>query len=89
MFSKRRARLVTVLAFAAIAGGGLFVLGSRASTNVDPAPVDDRAGMADYAMITPWSAYLSNDAVDAKRIEADLDGNASALYPSDWAVRLP
>lgn len=89
MFSRRKAaRLFTFAVFAAILGGGLFVYVTPASTNVNPAPVYDRPGIADGATITPWSEYLSEGAVDSLGIERDLDGNASALFPSDlqWAA---
>ena len=84
MFSKRKARLVIFVALAATFGGGLFVYVTPASTKVDPAPVYDRPGIADSAMLRPWGEDLSADAVDAAGIEADLDGNAASLLASDW-----
>ena len=83
MSSKRKARLVVFAAFAAIMGGGLFVYVTPASTNVNPAAVDERPGIADGATIRPWGEGLSERAVDSGGIEKDLDGNASALMPSE------
>jgi hypothetical protein len=87
MFSRRKARLVVFAAVAATLGGGLFVYVTPASTNVNPAPVYDRPGIADGATITPWGEYLSAGAVDSAGIENDLDGNTSALFASDQLVR--
>jgi len=86
MFSKRKARLVAFVAAAATLGGGLFIYVTPASTNVNPAPVDHRPGIANNATIEPWSNYLSEGAVDSAGIEKDLDGNAAALIPSDWVL---
>jgi len=61
-------------------GSGLFVYVTPASTNVNPAPVGDRPGIADNATTyRAWGEDLSENAVDASGIEHDLDGNASAL----------
>lgn len=87
MFSRRKAaRLFTFAVFAAILGGGLFAYMTPASTKVDPAPIEDRTGIADNATIGPWGEYLSERAVDSRGIEKDLDGNASALIASDQAL---
>jgi hypothetical protein len=83
MFSKSKARLVVFVAAAATLGGVLFVYVTPASTNVNPVPVDHRPGIANNATIEPWSNYLSEGAVESGGIENDLDGNASALVPSD------
>ncbi len=48
------------------------------TTAVVPAPVNAPAAAPDV-VLTPWSAFLSEEAVDSAGIEADLDGNASAL----------
>ena len=84
MFPKRQARLIAFVTFAATLGGGLFVYVTPASTKVNPAPVVDRPGIANSGSLRPWGEYLSEDAVDAARIEKNLDGNASALFASDW-----
>ena len=89
MFSKRKARLIVFVAVAATLGSGLFVYVTPASTNVNPAPVGDRPGIATNATIRPWSDYLSEGAVDSGGIENDLDGNASALFASDQWCGLP
>jgi hypothetical protein len=89
MFSKRKARLVVFAAVAATLGGGLFVYVTPASTNVNPAPVDDRLGIADSARIRPWGEDLSAQAVGSGGIERDLDGNASALFALDQLCGLP
>lgn len=87
MFSSRKAtRLFTFAVFAAILGGGLFVYMTPASTNVDPAAGAARPSVDSNLTITPWSEYLSKEAVDEAGIETDLDGNASALFPSDWML---
>jgi len=83
MFSQRKARLIVFVAVAATLGGGLFAYVTPASTNVEPAPLGDRPGLANNATLRPWSDDLSEDAVDSRGIENDLDGNASALISSD------
>jgi hypothetical protein len=83
MFSKRQARLIVFAAAVVTLGGGLLVYVTPAATKVDSAPVVDRPVIADDALITPWSTYLSPQAVDSGGIENDLDGNAASLYPSD------
>lgn len=88
MFSKRKARLIVFATAVVALGGGLFAYVAPASTNVNPAATDVRPGIAGDATIEPWSTYLSNEAVDARGIEGDLDGNAASLYPSDW-LRAP
>jgi hypothetical protein len=86
MFSKRKARLIVFAAAAVTLGGGLFAYVTPASTNVDPAPVVDRPGAVNNATtLRPWSEDLSENAVDARGIEKDLDGNASALISSPCA----
>ena len=84
MFSKRKARLIVFVAVAATLGSGLFVYVTPASTNVNPAPVNDRPGIANNVTIRPWGEDLSEGAVDSGGIENNLDGNASALFASDW-----
>jgi hypothetical protein len=95
MFSKRevtepkhatpkRMRLIVIVAVAATLAG-VFAYVAPAS-NADRAPLDDRPGIANNATnatIRPWSDYLSEGAVDSRGIENNLDGNASALFPSD------
>lgn len=90
MFSSRKAtRLFTFAVFATILGGGLFAFVTGASTNADAAPVGAEAGIARNEIpYQPWSDALSPSALDAAGIEKDLDGNASALFPSDW-LRAP
>jgi hypothetical protein len=71
MFSKRKASLIVSAAVAATLGGGLFLYVTPASTNVKPAPVDDRPAIANDAPYNP----LSEDAVDAGPIvESWRDG---------------
>jgi hypothetical protein len=85
MFSKRKAKLIVFVAVAATLGSGLFVYVTPASTKVDPAPVDERPGIANNATTyRAWGADLSVGAVDSGGIENNLDGNASALFASDW-----
>jgi hypothetical protein len=80
MFSKRRVRLAVFSAVVVV--GGLFAYVAPAY-NVERAPLDDRPGIAYDATISPWRENLSEGAVDSAAIEADLDGNASALFASD------
>jgi hypothetical protein len=93
MFSKRevtepkhatpkRMRLIVFVAVAA-ALAGVFAYVAPAS-NADRAPLDDRPGIASNTTIRPWGEDLAEGAVDSGGIEADLDGNASALFASDW-----
>jgi hypothetical protein len=84
MFSKRNARLIVFAAVAAALGSGLLVYVTPASTNVNPAPLDDRPSMANSATVRPWGEGLSEHAVHSGGIENDLDGNAAALFASDW-----
>lgn len=90
MFSRpNSARLFAFAVFSVIVGGGLFVFVSQASTNVEPAPAAAQPGIASNQIpYESWGGDLSPDAVDADGIEKDLDGNASALFPSDW-LRAP
>jgi hypothetical protein len=83
MFSKRKARLLVLVAAAATLGGGLLAYVTPASTNVNPVPVDDRPGIAIDPTYRSWGEDLSPRAVDSAGIETDLDGNAASLYPSD------
>jgi hypothetical protein len=96
MFSKRevtqpkhatpkRMRLIVFVAVAATLAG-MFAYVAPAS-NADLAPLDDRPGIANNATIRPWSEDLSVGAIDSGGIETDLDGNASALFASDWCGR--
>ena len=80
MFSNKRVRL-SVFATVVVVGG-LFAYVAPAY-NVEPVRIDDRAGIEGSVTIRPWGEDLSENAVDARGIERDLDGNASALYPSD------
>ena len=81
MFSKKRVRLSVFAAVVVV--GGLFAY-VAAAYNVERAPLDDRPGTAYNATISPWRENLAEGAVDSGGIEADLDGNASALFASDW-----
>jgi hypothetical protein len=83
MFSKRKARLIAFVVFAATVGGGLFAYVTPASTKVDPMPVDGRP-IAIEPTYRSWGEDLSANAVDSAGIELDLDGNAASLFPSDW-----
>lgn len=83
MFSKRMRLAVFVAVAGTLAGVSAYV---APASNVDRAPLDDRPGIANNATnatISPWSDYLFEGAVDSAGIEIDLDGNASALVPSD------
>jgi hypothetical protein len=100
MFSKREAtepkhatpKRMRLAVFVAVAAtlAGVFAYVATAS-NADRAPLDDRPGIANNATIQyrPWGEDLSEGAVDSGRIEADLDGNASALFASDQWCGLP
>ena len=90
MFSKRITRKqIRLTVFAAVVATlAVFAYVAPASTvapasNMDRARFDDRLGIANTATIRHGGADLSQDAVDADGIEKDLDGNASALVPSD------
>jgi hypothetical protein len=76
---------VRVAVFVAVAAATLFGVYAYMAPASDAARalVDDRPGIAYNATIRPWSDYLSAGAVDSGRIEDDLDGNASALVPSE------
>jgi len=82
MFSKRKARLTVFAAAVVAVSSGLFLYMSPASTSVDPAAGAVRPSVASNPAITPWSEYLSEEAVDSAGVEKDLDGNASALISS-------
>ena len=82
MFSKRVRATVVAAVFSATAIGVYAFLSPASDAAVVSAPAD-RPDFADSPAITPWSEYLSRDAVGAYGIEKDLDGNASALFPSD------
>ena len=96
MFSKREVtqpkhatpKRLRLIVFAAVAAtlAGMFAYVAPAS-NADLAPLDDRPGVANSATIRPWSEDLSVGAIDSGGIETDLDGNASALFASDWCGR--
>jgi hypothetical protein len=65
--------------------GGVFVYVAPAS-DVDRAHLDDRPGIAKNAAIKPsWEEDLPEGTIDSGGVEADLDGNASALVASDWS----
>ena|SRR5262245_53333991 len=85
MFSRREARLSVFVSVASVAVtlGVVFAYVAPAASNVNPAPLDDRSGVASFSTLRPWSENLSEDAVDSRGIERDLDGNAYSLYPSD------
>jgi hypothetical protein len=103
MFSKQRPTMsraalkyavlfLLIVALSWMSLSGEAILGSvfayiAPTAQVDRAQAGDRPGIANRAMLRPWSEYLSEDAVDAAGIETDLDGNASALYTSDWCGR--
>jgi hypothetical protein len=80
MFSKKRVRLSVFAAVVVV--GGLFAYVAPAD-NVERVRFDDRAGIEGTVTMRPWGEDLSEGAVDAGGIERDLDGNASALVPSD------
>ena len=81
MFSKR-IRLAVFVAGAATLAGVFSYVAAPAST-VDRAPLDDRPGIENNATYRSWGEDLSEGALDSAGIETDLDGNASALFPSD------
>ena len=87
MLSKQEAKRMVLTAFVSVAAtlGGVFAFVAPAS-NAERAVLDDRPGVANTVTVTPWGEYLSPQAVDSAGIEADLDGNASALFPSDRAL---
>jgi len=80
---------MTLTAFAAVAviAGGVFALVAPASTKVERAGFDERPGSESSVTIRPWGEDLSEGAVDARGIERNLDGNASALVPADRILR--
>ena len=78
MFSRKRLALLAAVV-ASLAGVDIYV----AASNAARAPLEDSRG---NVTIRPWGEDLSEGAVDSNGIERDLDGNASALIPSD---RLP
>jgi len=86
MISQQRKRIRVTLLVAVVATLGVFAYVAPGS-NVAPASTVDRAPLADRAgvpsRIRPWSEGLSEGAVDSGGIENNLDGNASALVPSD------
>jgi len=86
MLSKQRKTIRVTVFAAVVATLGVFAYVAPGS-NVAPASTVDRAPLADRAgasgSIRPWSEGLSERAVDSSGIENDLDGNASALVPSD------
>jgi hypothetical protein len=93
MFSKREAaetkhatpKRMRLAVFVAVAAtlAGVFAYVTPAS-NADRAALDDRPAVANNATIKPWGEDLSEGAVDSGGIETDLDGNASALFASDF-----
>jgi hypothetical protein len=98
MFSKREAtepkhatpKRMRLAVFVAVAAtlAGMFAYVAPAS-NANQAALDDRPGIANNATIKPWGEYLSEAAVDSRGIETDLDGNASALFASDFGRVAP
>jgi hypothetical protein len=84
MLSKQEAKRMAATAFVSVAVtlGGVFAYGP--ASNAGRTPVDVGSGIADSATFGPWIENLSATAVDAGGIEADLDGNASALFASDY-----
>jgi hypothetical protein len=87
MFSKPKRVTLTVFVAVAATLAGVFAYVAPAS-NADRAPLDDRQGIANNATYTyrSWGEDLSEGAVYSGGIENDLDGNASALFASDWAA---
>jgi hypothetical protein len=81
MVSKRKAGLIAFAVAATALSSALFLYTAPASTSVNPAPFEPRAGIAGDAAIEPWSNFLSDQAVDSNGIEKDLDGNASMFLP--------
>lgn len=80
----KRMRLAVFAAVAAATLVGVYAYAYVAPTSAAVrAPLDARPGIADSPTFTPWSEYLSEEAVDSGGIENDLDGNASALIASD------
>jgi len=66
--------------------GSLF--GASVSAFIAPTAEVERARAGERPVIpndpalTPWSEFLSKDAVNSAGVEKDLDGNASALNAS-------
>jgi len=79
MISRKSVRL-TLLATIAVAGAFAYV---APAYNIEQARLDDQPVINDTVTIRPWGEDLSADAVESNGIERDLDGNASALMPSD------
>ena len=76
-------RKVRVTAFAAVLAAALIGVYAYLSPASDAAvSFPDGPDMANPT-VEPWSNYLSKDAVDSNSIELDVDGNSSALVPSD------
>jgi len=86
MIAQQRKRIRLSVLAAVVATLGVFAYVAPGS-NVAPASTVDRAPLADRAgvssSIRPWSEGLSERAAESGGIEKDLDGNASALVPSD------
>jgi hypothetical protein len=83
----KRVRLAVLVALAAATLAGVYAYVVPAS-NAARAPLNDGPSITKNATIRPWSDYLSEGAIDSGGIENDLDGNASALVPSD-CIGLP
>jgi len=77
----KRMRVAAFAAVLAATLAGVYTYVAPAS-DAARAPLDDRPGIATNATITPWGDPTAG-AVDSAGIETDLDGNASALFPSD------
>jgi hypothetical protein len=77
---KVRVAVVVAVLVATLIGVYAYVV---PASDAAQAAVDDRPGVAHSATLRPWSDGLSQGAVDSGGIENDLDGNASALVPSD------
>ena len=86
MLSKQRKAIGVTVFTAVVATLGVLAYVAPGS-NVAPASTFDRAPLPDRSGVSssvrPWSEGLANDAVDSGGIEKDIDGNASALVPSD------
>ena len=88
MISQQRKRIRLSLLVTAVATLSVFAYVVPASNVIRPSSVDratsqDPVGMTSSTTIRRWGEGLSDRAVESGGIEKDLDGNASALIPSD------
>jgi hypothetical protein len=86
MFSRSAVRYAALFFVTGSLFGASVVFAYIAPTaDVQRASSDER--VAKETAITPWSEFLSKDAVDSGGAELDLDGNASALVASPpWSA---